>query len=85
MRKIVEVEDQQGLDSLRGEKVLLLCANYFYTGKLTDVNETCVELHEARLVYETGEWTEKDYKDAQPLPSPWFVATASIESFGKSK
>jgi hypothetical protein len=85
MKKIVEIESGQGLDSLLGEKVLLLCANYFYTGKLSGVNDTCVELENASLVYETGPWTEKGYKDAQALPNPWFVSRTAIESFGASK
>ena len=59
--------------------------NYIYTGTLTGVNETCVLLTDAAIVYETGSFTEKNWKDAQKLPHDWYVQTASIESFGKLK
>ena len=86
MRKIIECLDAQGLDSLLGEQVLLLCSAYFYTGKLTGVNDTCVELENPAIVYETGAWTDKGYKDAQKLhTTKFFVQRASIESFGVSK
>src|SRR5580700_1618212 len=56
MKKIVEIDTKEGLESLLGQKVLLLCANYFYTGRLVGVNRTCVLLDEAAIVYETGRW-----------------------------
>ena len=77
--QIVEVED--GLEALLDENVLLLCSNYFYTGKLSGVNSTCVLLTEASLVYETGPWHEPGFKDAQSFPAPVYVQTAAIESF----
>ena len=86
MKKIIEVTDAQGLDGLLGEQVLLLCSAYFYTGKLTGVNETFVELENPSIVYETGPWTERGYKDSQTLHvSKFFVQRAAIESFGVSK
>ena len=86
MKKIIEVTDSQGLDSLLGLDVLLFCSNYFYSGKLTGVNASCVELTDASIVYETGAFSDKGYKDAQRLPSKiWFVSTAAIESFGVGK
>lgn len=87
MKRMVSVEEVEGEGLLRymGEKVLLLCANYFYTGKLVGVNDTCVMLEEPRLVYDTGAWSTKDYTDAQSLPSPWYVQVSAVESFGASK
>jgi hypothetical protein len=86
MKRIIEDTDTNGLDALVGEVVLLLCANYFYTGKLTGVSDTFVELTDTSIVYETGEWSSKGYKDAQKLHvNVWFVQRAFIESFGKSK
>jgi hypothetical protein len=86
MKRIIEDADTTGLDALVGEVVLLLCANYFYTGKLTGVSDTFVELTDTSIVYETGEWSSRTYKDAQKLPvNVWFVQRAFIESFGKSK
>lgn len=85
MKKLVETVDGEGLEALLGENVLLMCANYFYHGKLVGVNETCVLLDDAKIVYETGDWTSAEWKDAQPLPGHWYVQTAFIESFGRAK
>lgn len=87
MKKLVEVTEVEGegLEKLLGEKVILLCANYFYAGKLTGVNEDFVLLEGAKLVYETGAWNTKGYTDAQTLPSDWYVRLAFIESYGLGK
>jgi hypothetical protein len=87
MKKIVQVAEVQGegLEKLMGERVTLFCLNYIYTGKLTGVNSTCILLEEARIVYETGDLCNGAWKDAQPLPGPWYVQTSAIESFGVLK
>jgi hypothetical protein len=87
MKRVVEVvEGPGGLESLLNKPVLLLCQNYFYTGKLTGINTDSIELTDASLVYETGEWASKSYKDVQKLPGKvWYVQLTSIESFGESK
>ena len=86
MKKIIECEDQEGLDSLLGQVVTLFCMNYFYTGKLVGVNTTCVKLENPKIVYETGEFGNKDWKDAQALPKKyWYVQIVAIESFGEMK
>ena len=88
MKKVVSVTEVEGegLESLLGERVLLLCANYFYTGTLTGVNATCVCLEDPAIVYETGAWDAKTYKDVQPLHvKTFYVQTHMIESFGVSK
>jgi hypothetical protein len=85
MKKIIEVSEKAGLDSLLGEKVLLLCANYFYAGTLAGVHRTHVRLEKASLVYETGEWNAPSYRDAQALPGPVHVRLGFIEAFMKGK
>ena len=85
MKKIVETVEGEGLVKLMGERVTLFCAIYIYTGKLVGVNDSCVLLEDAGIVYETGELTSKSWKDMQNLPSPWYVQTAMIESFGVLK
>ena len=86
VKKIVECDEVDGLEGLLGEEVILLCASYFYTGKLIGVNDKFVKLSGARLVYETGNWDSKNYADAQALPKGiWFIHTAFIESYGASK
>jgi len=85
MRKIIET-DEKPLDLLIGETVTLLCAAYFYTGKLTGVNDYCVELEDPSIVYETGKWDSPTWADAQPLPTKHlYVTLGSIEGFGVLK
>lgn len=85
MKKIVE-DLGEGLESLLGEEVLLVCAGYFYAGKLIGVNKTCVKLKGAKIVYDTGHWNEPKYSDAQDLCcDEWYVQCALIESFGRGK
>lgn len=87
MKKLIEVsEDEEGLLSLIGKSVLLFCLNYIYTGTLSGVNESCVLLTNAQIVYETGAFTDRGYKDAQLLPGvAWYVQRGAIESFGEGK
>ena len=84
MKKIVEVSDE-GLEGLMGETVTLFCMNYFYTGRLVGVNDSCVKLDDPKIVYETGEWSSKDWSDAQSLPGSLYVQVSSIEAFGVMK
>jgi hypothetical protein len=85
MKKIITEVENEGLIKLLGERVTLFCANYIYTGKLVGVNESCVLLEDAAIVYETGALTDKAWKDAQSLPRAWYVQLAFIESFGLLK
>ncbi len=80
-QKIEEVENE-GLAIMLGQVVTLFCVNYIYTGKLIGVNKTCIKLQNAKVVYETGPYTDKNWKDAQSLPNDWYVKRSSIESFG---
>jgi len=82
MKKLVEQVDGEGLEALLGEQVTFFCANYIYTGKLIGVNETCVLLSDPKIVYETGAFTEKGWKDAQAVCPELYIQTASIEAFG---
>lgn len=84
MKKIVSVTEVEGegLVKLLGERVTLFCMNYIYTGKLAGVNSTCVLLENAAVVYETGSFGEKSWKDVQKLPHDWYVQLGAIESFG---
>lgn len=85
MKKIITEVEGEGLVSLLGETVTLFCAVYIYTGKLIGVNDTCVLLEDAKIVYETGSFNERNWKDAQSLPNKWYVQTSMIESFGVLK
>jgi hypothetical protein len=81
MKKLIE-DENEGLISLMGERITLMCGCYFYTGKLVGVNDTCVKLEDAGVVYETGSFSDSSWKDMQELPNDWYVQTQAIESFG---
>jgi len=85
LQTVIEV-DGEGLKALMGEQVLLMCANYFYAGKLVGVNDTCVKLEEPSIVYDTGSFSSDSWSDAQRLHADeWYVQLSAIESFGKGK
>jgi hypothetical protein len=87
MKKIVNVQEVEGegLVGLLGEKVILFCMNYFYAGTLAGVNSDCVLLEDAGIVYETGAFTDKAWKDLQKIHEPLYVRIALIEAFAKGK
>jgi len=88
MKKLVSVTEVEGegLEALLGERVLLLCANYFYTGKLIGVNASCVCLEDPAIVYETGPWEAKKFQDEQRLHTKiLYVMIGAIEAFGVAK
>lgn len=86
MKVLVNEVENEGLESLLGQKVLIFCLNYIYTGKLVGVNDKCIKLEDAYIVYETGAFSDSSYKDAQKLHTKvWYVSTGVIESFGLSK
>jgi len=81
MKKLVIEESGEGLIGLLGERVTLFCLNYIYTGRLVGVNDSCVRLDDAGIVYETGAFTDSAWKDAQKLPKPVYVMLSAVESF----
>lgn len=86
MKTIIKEIENEGLVSLLGRRVLLVCAGYFYEGELIGVNDSCVKITDAAIVYSTGAWSDKEYSDIQKLhKSEWYVQTGLIESFGESK
>lgn len=87
MKKLVTVEEVEGegLVGLMGKNVTLFCLNYIYTGKLEGVNDTCVLLSGAKIVYETGAFNAKNWGNAQSFPGNWYVQLSAVESFGELK
>jgi hypothetical protein len=88
MKKLVEVVTVQneGLLSLLGKKVTFFCLNYIYTGELVGVQDDCVLIKNPAIVYETGAFTGKSYKDVQSLcVDEFYIAKNCIESFGVLK
>jgi hypothetical protein len=82
--RVQEIESE-GLLALLGKRITLLCVNYIYTGELVGINESCVKLKDAAIVYETGELGSSTWKDAQKLPKDWYVQLSAVESFGELK
>ena len=78
--QVIEAETE-GLVALLGKTITLFCANYIYTGKLEGVNSSCVKLSAPKIVYETGDFSEKVWKDAQALPNDLYVQVGMVESF----
>ena len=78
---IVE-EENEGLLALLGHQVTFFCAVYIYTGKLIGVNKTCIKLENPKIVYETGAFDTKTWKDAQSLPNEFYIQVGMIEGFG---
>lgn len=83
LANIVEVENE-GLVSLLGEKVILFCLNYFYAGTLVGVNEDCVLLEDGGIVYETGPFSDKTWRDFQKIGNV-YVRIGMIEAFSRGK
>ena len=82
MKVLVESKDEEGMIALLGKTVTLFCGVYIYTGKLVGVNDQCVKLSEAAIVYDTGPHETKTWLEVKSFPGDWYVATQSIESFG---
>ena len=79
--QVVEVENE-GFMALMDEVITIFSLNYIYTGKLIGVNDSCVLLDSPSIVYETGAFDNKEWKDAQKLPNQIYVQIGCIESFG---
>ena len=87
MKKLVEIreEENEGFMALMGKEVTIFCLNYIYAGRLIGVNTSCVLLENPKIVYETGSFDVKGWKDAQKLPNNLYVSMNCIESFGEVK
>lgn len=80
--KTIEEVDDEGFIALIGQRITVFCMNYIYTGDLVGVNDTQIKLDKPAIMYETGAFTDKSWKDAQSLPNTLYIRTAAIESYG---
>jgi len=85
MKKLVEEVTGEGLESLLGEVIEVMCYRYIYHGKLTGVNEKDILITDASVVFNTGPYDNKDYEDIQKLGRDLYVRTAAIESYSLAK
>lgn len=77
---VVKKDSGQGFEELLGKRVTFFGAVYIYTGDLIAVDKTWAKLKNAAIVYETGAFTDTQWKDAQSLPHPVFIRLSSVES-----
>lgn len=61
----IEVDN---LEDFVGKKLAFQCARYIYFGKIKKVNSVFIELDDASIVYDTGEWSSSEISDAQKSP-----------------
>ena len=87
MKVLVETKEvqEEGWLSLLGKNVEIFSGVYIYAGKLVGVNDRCIKLENPHLVYETGAFLDKKYKDAQHMGrTHHYIALNFVESFGES-
>jgi hypothetical protein len=86
MKKLVQVQEVEGegFMALLGERIVVFCLNYIYSGVLEGVNDKDILLKDAVVVYETGGLCDKSFKDAQPLPNSLYVRLTCVESYYKA-
>lgn len=77
---VVRSDKSEGIEQYLGKRVTIFGVVYIYTGDLVAIDKTWARLENAAIVYETGSFSEKNWKDAQALPHPIFVKLSSIES-----
>ena len=81
MKQLVKDVENEGMMALLGKRITVFCLNYIYTGNLVGVNTEFIKLEEAAIVYETGDFADKKWKDAQSLINPVYIMLSTIESF----
>ena len=85
MKKVFEVSDE-GLNYFLGKRIFIVAQSYFYVGKLTGINETCVLLEDSKFVLESGSFEEKGLAIAEKIPGgKCYVMIRNIECFFESK
>lgn len=79
MRKIID-DNEDGLTALLGERVTVRCSNYTYAGLLDGVNDICMRLDDASMVFETGDVSKPGYATAERIPKPVYLMLGTVES-----
>jgi hypothetical protein len=85
MQVLVKNEENEGLVSLMGKNIEVQTGLFIYAGKLVGVNDICIKLDNAYTVFETGEFKNKKYKDAQARSNPvLYVMVVNIIAFNET-
>lgn len=82
MKKIVIEDAQEGFLKLLGEYITVYCESFIYAGNLTGVNEDCILLSNASIVYDVGAHSKKEFELEEKLPGEWYIQKNKVESFG---
>jgi len=61
--------DINDLEALVGKEIYVCCTSYAYGGKLAAIKGNLLVIEEPSIVYETGSWKDKEWRDAQRLPT----------------
>lgn len=82
----VQVEEEGGkeiasLEELIGKTYLFQCARYIYHGKVKSITSAYIELEDAAVVFNTGDYDSKTPEDMQKTPHNIYVMRQAIESF----
>lgn len=80
-----ELKEINNLEDLIGQTYVFQCARYIYHGKVKSVNSTYIELENASVIFNTGDYNSTEAEDKQALPNNCFVFRQSIEAFFKLK
>ena len=84
MKRVIVESEKNAYEELLGKKVCIISLTYIYAGELTGVNDTCIALKNAQIVYDTGSWSKASWEEAEALPcEEYYVSIACIESFGE--
>ena len=76
-----EVIEVESFEDFVGKKLAFQCARYIYFGKVVKVNSVFIELEDAQIVFDTGEFSAKSASDAQNLPKEKvYLMRQSIET-----
>ena len=82
MKRLVNVVEtnETAFEQIMGEQITIFSLNYIYHGKLIGVNDENILLENPKIVYETGKFTDKCFKDAQSLGcDEFFIQKGTIE------
>ena len=79
-----EVKEIDSLGDLIGETYLFQCARYIYHGEVKSITTDYIELKNASVVFDTGDYENSDASDKQKVPkNKIHVMRQSIEAFYK--
>jgi hypothetical protein len=71
------------LKDLVGETYCFQCARYIYHGKVKKITADYIELEDASVVFDTGDYDNKEAEDKQETPHNIYVMRQAIEAFYK--